>query len=230
MQFGMVVQGRLMKKIKKLMLDKLLSIYLIVFGNHSLSIFNLVITIVLLSLFFLLLIKNEIRATFYQAIVVFRAIGMSLICFSTSVTLLTSKTDVHWLIIGMIAFASLLGLLFQLPYYTDVLKAALPELKRKGKVQIQSRLWDIRVKTTYDMGKVESKVNALMKQLSFLTYLAPGIGMLVSRNLDISGDILFQAIIFMYLSILFLLGAALPIGEYWLIKEINKTENIVLKI
>ena len=54
--------------------------------------------------------------------------------------------------------------------------------------------------------------------------------MFVVRNLTISGDILFQATVFMYLSIIFLLGAAFPIGEYWLIKEVNKTENIELKV
>ena len=103
-------------------------------------------------------------------------------------------------------------------------------MKKNGKVQVQSELWNINVKTTYDAGKVESGINALMRRVSFLSYLAPGIGMFVVRNLTISGDILFQATVFMYLSIIFLLGAAFPIGEYWLIKEVNKTENIELKV
>jgi hypothetical protein len=229
-----------MRKIKRLKLDKLSFLYLLIygysvispniFGDYGLSIINLTITFVVLLLFLYLLIKKETNAAFYQGVVIFIAVGISLICFNTSVKYFTSTTNVHWSIFGVIAITSLLGLLFQLPYYTEVLSSALPELKKNGKVQIQSKLWDIHVKTTYDMGKVESKTTFLMKRISVLTYLAPGIGMLVSRNLDIRGDILLQATIFIYLSILFLLGAALPIGEFWLIKSIEKSEKIVLKI
>ena len=240
-RFGMEKQGSSMNKIKKLRVDKLLPLYLIMYGssissliilgNHSyVSILDLTITILFLVMVVSLLLKNKISATHYQATVIFRVIGISIICFSTAVRHVISITYIHWYVFGIMALISLAGLVMQLPYYTNVLKTALPELKKNGKVQVQSELWNINVKTTYDAGKVESGINALMRRVSFLSYLAPGIGMFVVRNLTISGDILFQATVFMYLSIIFLLGAAFPIGEYWLIKEVNKTENIELKV
>lgn len=230
-----------MNKIKKLRFDKLLPFYLVIYslcivslidlGKYSyLSILDLIVTLIFLTMVASLLVKNKISATQYQATVIFMVIGLSIICFATSVKHAISVTEIHWSFFGIMALIFLAGLLMQLPYYADVLISALPELKKSGKIQIHPSLWNIHVKTTYNSGKIESKINALMKQLSFLTYFAPGIGMLVSRNLGSSGESFIPAFLFMFLSLLLMFGAALPIGEYSLINEINKTEDIILKI
>ena len=115
-----------------------------------------------------------------------------------------------------------------MPYYLKALRVSIPALIQSGKIDEDRMIWNIKKKTNYETGKIEKGLEQWMRRISFLTYLAPGTGMILSRNLGYDGRVIFGIGFSLYMFFFHIIGQSLPIAEFWLITYLKKAKNLDL--
>lgn len=191
--------------------------------------FDLTIFVIFVILVLSFLILKRIRALYHQIIKVYMVLASGTICYSASIRHAQIIDFPINPVYGWIILFVLIGLSIQIPYYYKSIKYSLDVIITSKKIDTNQGLWNTQIKTPYVPNDKEKKVIFFMKKISWLSYLAPGLGMITSRNLNLEGDILLQVFMFLIIGSILILGLGLPIAEYLFIKyfESDKKNQII---
>ena len=228
-----------MGRLKKFKLDVHLKIFFIMYAlclgsfinldnSKMISPLDILITVVVLILLLSKLVMDNVQASFHQFTQLAMVFGVCIIFFNTAyrhAQILGRPTNITLILIVLF---SLVGLALQMPYYLKALRVSIPALIQSGKIDQERRIWDIEKKTNYETSTVEKGLEKWMRRISFLTYLAPGTGMILSRNLGFDGHVIFGIGFSLYMFFFLIIGQSLPLAEFWLIKYLKKTRNLDL--
>ena len=177
-------------------------------------------------------IKYLIKTTAIQySLTYFYAhIALCIITFSTSIRVFYVIGFQNYYFFILNGVLIIFGMIVQFINYKKYLLLEIPEFIKNKKIEISSEKWNINIKTTYKPRKIETKLNKIMKKISFLSYFAPALGFYISKYKNFTFNMIFIGILMMFFSISFTAFSASTMGELYLINEINKKENIDLKI
>jgi len=175
-------------------------------------------------------LKSRVTAISYQISWLVTFVSIILISFHTAIRHALLISYPSWIVFIIIGVLPVVGLIFQFQVYKIKLIDSTLELIQMGKFDERENIWNIDQRLETESMRIKEGGQRILNWMKYLSYLAPGLGMLTSRNLDNHGQSMLSVYLSLLLYVLVVVGLALPMAELWLINHIQKERKITIYI
>lgn len=152
------------------------------------------------------------RVIYYRSVlfVVANLPAIFLLYISAATLASQAMDETPYNLIGINALTMIIGFISQIPNERSNLEIAKKYNIKTGRLNMEMGKWDLSKKLHWNSPDKEEIEVSRAKRLSRLSYLVPGIGFYLSRNLSKNDGLLFMSLLFYFLTFIIAYGSARP--------------------